>query len=54
MMTLKYRNPNLKILLGVGGWNHEEKDSPFSYVVQNPGRRTVFIANSISLLRSYG
>ena len=27
MMALKEKNPDLKILLAVGGWNHENGDT---------------------------
>lgn len=51
---LKKRNPALKTLLAVGGWNHENGlESPFSRMVRKPANRKVFIDSVISLLRQY-
>ena len=41
---MKIRNPSLKVLLAVGGWNHEAFTSPFSQMVATfEGRRTFII-----------
>uniref|UniRef100_A0A7M5V7Q3 GH18 domain-containing protein n=2 Tax=Clytia hemisphaerica TaxID=252671 RepID=A0A7M5V7Q3_9CNID len=53
VMALKKANPNLKILLGVGGWNHEKKDSPFSAISADTTSRMIFALNAISLLRKH-
>lgn len=45
---LKKRNPALKTLLAVGGWNHENGlESPFSRMVRTPANRKVFIDSVI-------
>lgn len=45
---LKKRNPALKTLLAVGGWNHENGlESPFSRMVRKPANRKVFIDSVI-------
>jgi len=55
MMALKKKNPALKILLAVGGWNHENGDtSKFSVMVNDNSKRKNFIDSSIALLRQYG
>ena len=54
MIGLKKLNPDLKILLGVGGWSHEDKDSPFSYIVKTSKRRIQFALRTASFLRKYG
>lgn len=51
---LKKKNPELKTLLAVGGWNHENgKVSPFSRMVNTAASRKVFIDSVKSLLRQY-
>ena len=39
--ALKQKNPELKTLLAVGGWNHENNDSPFSKMVSTAASRKV-------------
>ena len=54
IMNLKYGNPKLKILLAVGGWNHEDRPfSPFSSMVHTFSSRKVFIDHSIKFLREH-
>ena len=51
---LKQKNPALKTLLAVGGWNHENGGvSKFSQMVQSAANRKVFIDSSIALLRKW-
>jgi len=51
---LKKKNPALKTLLAIGGWNHENGAvSPFSRMVSTAANRKVFIDSAISLLRQY-
>ena len=52
--ALKKVNPKLKTQIAVGGWTHEEKDSPFSKMVATKEKRAIFIKSSISTLRKYG
>ena len=47
--------PQLKTLLAVGGWKHENGPmSKFSQMVKTPGNRQVFIDSSIKFLRKNG
>ena len=39
--ALKKANPGLKTSLAVGGWNHENQDSPFSKMVKTRASRKV-------------
>ncbi|KAJ7377108.1 hypothetical protein OS493_030702 [Desmophyllum pertusum] len=51
---LKKKNPELKTLLAIGGWNHENGAvSKFSRMVSSAANRKVFIDSVISLLRQY-
>ncbi|KAF6024517.1 OVGP1 [Bugula neritina] len=51
-MKLKESNPQLKILLAVGGWTHGT--STFTAMVSSAAKRQNFITNTISYLRKYG
>ncbi|XP_047144116.2 acidic mammalian chitinase isoform X1 [Hydra vulgaris] len=54
IMTLKLKNPNLKILLAVGGWNHEnDAVSKFSTMVNSQTNRNAFIKSTVDLLRQW-
>ena len=52
--ALKKINPKLKTQIAVGGWTHEEKDSPFSKMVATKEKRAIFIKSSINTLRNFG
>ena len=52
--ALKKVNPRLKTQIAVGGWTHEEKDSPFSKMVATKEKRAIFIKSSIDTLRKFG
>lgn len=49
---LKYKNPKLKTMLGIGGWNMESDE--FSAMVSEKKTRLVFIYHSMKFLRYYG
>ena len=52
---LKQINPSLKLLLAVGGWNHEScAVSPFSATVKTASSRKVFIDSVVSFLHLHG
>ena len=47
--ALKKKNPELKTLLAVGGWNHENHNSPFSKMVKTAASRYLSVCLSICL-----
>lgn len=49
--ALKQKNPSLRTLLAVGGWNHENHNSPFSKMVKTAASRKVFSDDIISLIQ---
>ena len=51
-MALKKKNPDLKILLAVGGW--AIGSAPFIPLVSSPSNRKAFVQNVITYLRKYG
>ena len=51
-IKLKNRNPNAKILVGVGGWN--ERSEKFSSMASDPGRRQQFVENAVNFLKKFG
>ncbi|XP_057310495.1 uncharacterized protein LOC130648459 [Hydractinia symbiolongicarpus] len=55
VMAMKTQNPNLKVLLAVGGWNHEGEGSggPFSKMVNSDFNRMKFIKSAVALLRTH-
>ena len=55
-VALKKKNPNLKVLLSVGGWTHSDppNDWIFSTMAETPEGRKQFIESSIKYLRDNG
>lgn len=51
-MDHKRQNPNLKVLLAIGGWTHGSE--PFTKMVKTDGDIDQFVKNSIEYLRGKG
>ena len=52
IINYKKTNPNLKILISVGGWNFPSNF--FSVMVSNKTSRTVFIDSVVAYMKEYG
>jgi chitinase len=52
IIALKEQNPDLKIMLAVGGWNHGS--APFTQMVATEQSRTEFVENSYKFMKKYG
>ncbi|CAF4601833.1 unnamed protein product, partial [Rotaria magnacalcarata] len=52
IMALKQQNPDLKISLAVGGWNHGS--APFTQMVATEQSRAEFVENSYKFLKEHG
>lgn len=52
IIALKQQNPDLKVLLAVGGWNHAA--APFTQMVSTEKSRAEFAENSANFLKKYG
>ncbi|CAF1004981.1 unnamed protein product, partial [Didymodactylos carnosus] len=50
--SLKALNPDLKVILAVGGWNHGSQ--PFTQMVATPQSRTEFVKNSYNFIKEHG
>lgn len=48
-MNLKQKNPNLKVLLAIGGWNLASE--PFTKIVSNSATMDNFVSTSITFLK---
>ncbi|ROT81447.1 chitinase-related protein 1 [Penaeus vannamei] len=52
-VTLRERNPQAKMLLGLGGWTDSRSDK-YSRLVSEPQRRAAFVSHVVSFLQEYG
>ena len=51
VIGLKKQNPNLKVLLSVGGWNLGSM--PFSDMVTSPKNRAKFVNTTVTFLKKW-
>lgn len=51
IMRLKVKNPKLKILISIGGWN--AKSTPFNRILANDFTLSQFVANAINFMRQW-
>ena len=52
IVALKEKNPDLKVMLAVGGWNHPA--APFTQVVSTEKAQKEFVENSYNFLKQHG
>ncbi|KAF2888222.1 hypothetical protein ILUMI_17951, partial [Ignelater luminosus] len=50
--ALKERNPNVKTLIAIGGWN--EGSEVYSYVASSAQLRTAFVNNALNFVKTHG
>nr|WBV74227.1 putative chitinase [Pestalotiopsis kenyana] len=51
--AIKQKNPELKVILSIGGWNASQDES-FNSLAASPGRRYIFAASAVHMMQSYG
>lgn len=51
-VKLAEKNPDLKCILGIGGWN--EGSQKYSAMANDPGRRANFVKTAVAFLKKYG
>ena len=52
IIALKQQNPDLKVMLAVGGWNHPA--ASFTQMVSTEQSQKEFVENSYNFLKQYG
>lgn len=52
-VQLKEKNPKLKILLALGGWN-DSRSTKYSQLVSDPDKRSKFVSEAVKLVLEYG
>ena len=52
IVALKKQNPDLKVMLAVGGWNHPA--APFTQMVSTEQSQQEFVENSYQFLKEHG
>lgn len=51
-IALKQRNPKLKILAVVGGWN--EGSTKYSAMAADPAKRATFVSSTLAFIQQHG
>ena len=52
VMALRKVNPDLKVLLAVGGWKH--RGEPFTDIVKDPVKQTKFVQQTYEFIKKRG
>ena len=52
-VALKGTNPNVKLLLALGGWN-DSRLSKYSVLLADAAKRTAFVTHAVSFIQQYG
>ena len=52
ILALKQQNPDLKVMLAVGGWNHPA--ASFTQMVSTEQSQQEFVENSYKYMKQYG
>lgn len=51
-LQLKATNPNIKLLVALGGWN-DSRTSKYSIMLADPAKRTAFVNHAVQFLQQY-
>ena len=52
-IQLKNKNPNVKLLVALGGWN-DSRTSKYSILLADPAKRTAFVTHAVQFIQQYG
>ena len=52
-VALKGTNPNVKLLLALGGWN-DSRTNKYSILLADAAKRASFVTNAVSFIQQYG
>ena len=52
-LQLKQTNPNVKLLVALGGWN-DSRTSKYSILLADPAKRAAFVTHAVTFITQYG
>lgn len=52
-MKLKIKNPNVKLLVALGGWN-DSRSNKYSILLADPAKRMAFVSHAVQFVSQYG
>ena len=52
-VAMKGTNPNVKLLVALGGWN-DSRSNKYSILLADPAKRAAFVTNAVEFIQKYG